>query len=992
MNLRSLPIYIILLFSGLFACVEKTTNVPEDKQLIYICDAEQTTNGNRRFLEKNGKDLLFSNTNTQSDDEAFSGTYSSKLYPGNKYGLTTELPDVKPDDYLEITVWRKSPNGGGVVVADGGEKGIYEASKDVIQRGKDGWEKIYLEYYVPPNFTSDTVKIFAWNNTADTVFFDDLQIKHQNRKVYPSFEDYEKLRLYIDDQYLKSFRNKRYEAFETNFLVNSGDDYVPMMLYANDNFLNGELRLKGDLVDHLYGEKWSYRVKLKKDFAWNRMRTFSIQNPVTRYFLSEWMAHKIFLSEDILTTRYGFVPVEINNRSMGVYAWEEHFEKQLVESKNRREGPIIRFDETLYWGHQLESKVTGENWDIDYYGGAKITPFKASSLVKDTLKVKQFEEAETLLNQFKNGTATVTELFDVDKLAAYYALLDLTQAYHGFTWHNLRFYYNPVTCLLEPIAYDGYIENGIYKRIDERVNGLLPPEKVDELYYMDLMLYKPFGNKVFCDKYLAYLGKYSQRDFVEKCIAENKTEIDSLTELLQLEFPYYNADLNYIIEQAEFINNNLNSIENNLKKLGRKMRSLQIKRFHPGNSSRANANLIIHQVHAYFNKEEKRLTVFNHANMPVRILGTFIKNALPVSFEDKTLIEPSRGSSSQSHEFIIQEGIPEKLLFTVGADMFEAEISQWAPPKEKSTRQALLAQPLHPDLKISGDSVLFGGEYRFAEDLVIPDSFKVVISPGTTFDFTNNAGFFSFAQVIANGTESQPIRIYSSDNSANGFNILQAYGKSRFSHVHFSGLSNMKRNGWFSPAAVNIYESDVELEYCTFERNQNCDDALNIVRSHFDVNNCEFNHTFADAFDSDFCTGTVQNCTFITIGNDAIDFSGSQVAISDCQMSEIGDKAISGGEKSELNVTDCKIENANIGVASKDLSRLTLDKIEIDGVNYGFLAFIKKPEYGPASITINNLKLKNKLVFHQIELGSVLELNGKRIEGREENLAVKLYQ
>lgn len=992
MNLRSLFICITLLLSGFTACVDKTANAPENPEEIYVCDAEQTTDDNRRFVEKNGKDLLFSNTNTQSEDVAFSGIYSSKLYPGNNYGLTTELKNVKPDDYLEITIWRKSPNGGGVVVADGGEKGIYEAAKNVIQKGKDGWEKIYLEYYVPPNFLADTVKIFAWNNTPDTIYFDDLEIKHQTRKIYPLFDNYQKLRFYIDEQYFESFREKRFDAFETSFLVNSGDDYVPTMIFDGNYFINGELRLKGDLIDHLYGEKWSYRVKLKKDFAWNRMRTFSVQNPVTRYFLNEWMAHKLFLSEDVLTTRYGFVPIEINNRSLGVYAWEEHFEKQLIESKNRREGPIIRFDETLYWGHQLESKVTGENWDIDYYGGAKITPFKANSLAKDSLKVKQFEEAETLLTQFKNGSAPVTELFDLDKLAAYYALLDLTQAYHGFVWHNLRFYYNPVTCLLEPIAYDGYIENGIYKRIDERVNGLLPPEKVDELYHMDLMLYKPFGNKVFCNKYLACLKKYSQIDFVEKCIAENKSEIDSLSALLQVEFPYYNADFTYITEQAKFINNNLDNIKNNLEKLSEKMRQVKIKRFHPGNSSKANANLIIHQIHAYFDKSKKQLTVFNHANMEVQPLGVFIKNAFPVSFENKSTILPSKEDVAQSREYIINEGVPEKLLVNVGTEMFETEISQWAPPKARSARQVLLDQPLHPDLKISGDSVLFDGNYSFTQDVVVPDSFEVFIKPGTTIDFTNGAGFFSFAPVIANGNASSPVLIHSSDNSANGFNILQAKEKSQFSHTQFSGLSNMKRNGWFSPAVVNVYESDAEFEYCTFERNQNCDDALNIVRSHFNVNNCEFNHTFADAFDSDFCTGEVRECTFTTIGNDAIDFSGSRVEIDNCQMNDIGDKAISGGEKSELNITACKIENANIGIASKDLSRLTLDKIEIDGVRYGFVAFVKKPEYGPASITINNLKLKNKLVFHQIELGSVLELNGKRIEGREKNLAVKLYQ
>lgn len=992
MNFQSSVILLILLLTGLIACTNKSRNSKEEKQIVYTCKVERTNEEGNRFLEASGKELFFSNTNTQSDETAFSGTFSSKLYPGNRFGLTTELNQVNPDDYLEVTIWRKSTGGSGLIVADGGDEGGYEASGNVIKKGKDGWEQIALEYYVPPNFMDGKIKIYAWNNTADTVYFDDLQIVHRANKEYASLDNYKKLRLYVDEQFFKSFSRKRYDAFETGVLVNSGDDYVPMMVYAGDDFLNGELRLKGDLIDHLYGKKWSYRLKLKKEFAWNGMRTFSIQNPSTRHFLNEWIAHRLYLDKDVLTTRYGFIPIEINGESRGVYAWEEHFEKQLVENKNRREGPIIRFDETLFWNQVRETRITGINWDTDYYGGAKITPFKVGRLIKDSLSVKQFEQAQTLLNQFKYANARVVELFDVDKLAAYYALLDLTQAYHGFAWHNLRFYYNPVTCLLEPIAFDGYIEDGVYKRIDERINGLFPASKVNQLSRMDLMLYKPFENKVFREKYLQCLEDYSKEDVIAKLISTNKEEIDSLTTLLQEEFPYYEADFSYLKEQAEFISNNLGKIKNNLEELAGKIQNVQIERYHPGKIEKANTNLIVHQVHAFYNRNKKLLQVYNYANMDVQLLGAFIKNSLPISFENKPAVAPSRGFSSKNYEIVIEDGVPERLLFSVGSEMFETEVSQWAAPQEKSVRQALLSQPLHPDLTFIGDSVLFDGNYSFTEDVVIPDSYTVYIKPGTNIDFKQGAGFFCFAPVVSQGNASQPILIQSSDSSASGFNIFQANDLSFFSHTYFSSLSNMNRNGWFSPAAVNIYESDVELEYCLFEKNKNCDDALNIVRSDFDVRNCEFKHTFADAFDSDFCTGEVVNCNFANIGNDAIDFSGSQVEIRDCKMREIGDKAISGGEGSELNVTDCKIKNANIGIASKDLSRLTLDRIEIDGVNTGLVAFVKKPEYGSASIRINNLKLKNKLVFHQIELGSVLELNGKKIEGREKNLAVKLYQ
>ncbi|MGY8927818.1 MAG: CotH kinase family protein, partial [Flavobacteriales bacterium] len=88
---------------------------------------------------------------------------------------------------------------------------------------------------------------------------------------------------------------------------------------------------------------------MKGNNAYRGLKSFSIQNPNTRSFMSEWFAHKLFEKEDVLTTKYIFVPVIINGQKMGVYALEEHFDKQLLEARNRREAPIVKFDEEGVW-------------------------------------------------------------------------------------------------------------------------------------------------------------------------------------------------------------------------------------------------------------------------------------------------------------------------------------------------------------------------------------------------------------------------------------------------------------------------------------------------------------------------------------------------------------------------------------------------------------------------------------------------------------------
>ena len=56
--------------------------------------------------------------------------------------------------------------------------------------------------------------------------------------------------------------------------------------------------------------------------------------------------------------------------------------------------------------------------------------------------------------------------------------------------------------------------------------------------------------------------------------------------------------------------------------------------------------------------------------------------------------------------------------------------------------------------------------------------------------------------------------------------------------------------------------------------------------------------TQADAFDSDFCTGSIARCLFVNCGSDAIDVSGSVFEVADTRIEGTGDKGMSAGEDS----------------------------------------------------------------------------------------------
>jgi len=604
---------------------------------------------------------------------------------------------------------------------------------------------------------------------------------------------------------------------------------------------------------------------------------------------------------------------------------------------------------------------------------------------------RELVESQKLMLQYKNRTQPASEIFNIDKLAQYYALIDFTQAYHGFTWHNQRFYFNPVTCLLEPIAFDGYIEGGVYKRFDEPVSGMVDPAKIQKFNKEELMLFQVFADSLFNRKYVDYLQKYSSPEFVENIVSTYKNEADSLAQLIRKEFPYYHFDFEYLVKQAKWIRENISKIKANTQKLGEAVAAVNPEKFRKEYTTDVNPNLIPLMVHAYYDKDKKQIKVLSFHNDNVKLLGAFISNDLPKSFEPAPVLEPFKGVQA-SQVSVPVEGVPSKILFSVNNVMYETVVYPWKYSAKLTTRQ-FTEKERTVNLPVVDGKVVFHGNYTFRSDMVISkEAAEVVFMPGTKINLINGAGFFSFVPVKIKGTAEKPVQVFSEDHTAQGFNIIHPGKKSVFHFAEFSGLGSLHKEGWQSSGAVALYEADVEMENCIFASNFKCDDALNVVRSHFYVENCRFENTFADGFDSDFCTGEVKNCTFRNTGNDAFDFSGSHVKISDCNMFEISDKAISGGEHSILTVSNCTIDKASIGVASKDLSELVLNKIIMNHTVYGLVAFVKKPEYGPAKITIDNLKMKNYMIFHQIEEGSVLTLNGKKIYGREKKLAEKLYQ
>lgn len=982
-----------LMFSTI-ACYQPIAEKPVTPYSIIRCDAEQISFDSLWFITDNAEYKL-SDGKQKSDEKSRSGKYSLKLSGDKHFGFTVKIEHPAPDDYFMVSVWYKSKSGKGLLIAQAdSSQELYLKTSRAVNKDSTGWEKLSLEFNLPPNYSGSGMKIYVWNPDTNEVFFDDFELIRKKEKLYPSY-DIPSLNIFIDSLEFEKIKQKRQDAFDKGFLFTKEDDWVKAIIFYKDQEMKAKMRLKGDRLDHLYGKKWSFRIKLKKKYRWKKMRTFSIQSPRSRLFIKEWLAHKFFENEDILTTRYGFVPVKINGKSMGVYAWEEHFDKHLVESKKRREGPIIKFDDNIYWVVERERLKKNTNILLPVSDATIIAPFKESRMFKNPILKENFNIGQNLVYQYKYAKEKASNLFHPQQLAKFYALMDLLKSYHSIHWINERFYFNPVICKLEPIAYDCYSDAGVFNwenrtLLLNKQHGEAPSP-----------FYRMATDSVLMFSYIKFLEAFSNADYSQNIYTKYKQEILDFESILKKEYTDYAHDSLFVKNNANKIKKTLpdfkNSVYNQhfLDSLHRD--ELQIMREYDSVCNNGMANDFINIYTEYSSDSTALLKIENYFCKPIILIGTGAGNKLIGSYfaREDTLYPANDPKGYSTVNYTHPRRANYLFYYFKNRDEFVSKpINHWQSPKNINLHRNLktieyggfdfIRKVDNKTLRISA------GKYQISTPMIIPKGYNLVVEAGAELNFINNAFFLSYSPVKFSGTQEKRIKIYSSDKKMRGFTVLQTERKSVIKHTTFSDMNTLNYNGWTLTGGVNFYEADVEIYNTSFLANQ-CEDALNIIRSDFNIQNCSFKNIFADAFDSDFCTGELKNSRFITIGNDAIDFSGSKIIIDSCYISHTKDKGISGGEKSDLKISNCTIDNVVIGIASKDESKLNVNDSEISIAKYAYAIFQKKYEFGPARIETNQITLNNILEKYLIEQKSVLIENGDTIQGFMKDVAKILY-
>ncbi len=734
------------------------------------------------------------------------------------------------------------------------------------------------------------------------------------------------------------------------------DETFPAKLTYNGEQYNVKLSLTGKMVTpHLQSPNhWSFQVKVKGDKTIDGMRRFGMLVPKSRGHLTDWLGLKLMEKRGLITMRSDFKDVSINGKSIGVYYMEERFDKHLLENNERKEGIIFKIEE-----------------DLNIYQEKKL--MQAPDTRSQVILLRQ------MWQNVATGKLPATQFFDIEKMAKLYALADLMNSRHPLLRDNMRFYFNPISGLVEPIARE--FEDLKDSDMSDMAIFLEKPKTGRWHHWVknDEILQKIFGNLEFEKAYIAEAEFISQEAFLDEFFVEHEDNLEELMSGIYKDWSFYDLPKYTLYEHQDYMR----------------------KALHSG----------ITGLSAHFSKEENKnlqIEIANQQFLPIEISNISWRDSIFFYPKESIVLEGKKEEEKWgTYAFQISENI-------AWADSLlpELKINYNYLGMEKGLKQALvfpfskngssnaITNPIvrNPNYdtfdfiqKVENKIYIPKGEWTLSTDLVIPKGTHFEIEAGAKIDMIQQAKIISYAPVFFNGTARNPIVINSSDASAEGIVIMRAKERSKLSHTLFDQLSRPEEDGWRLSGAVTFYESPVDITDCIFSQNKIGDDFLNIVRADFTMKNSQFKDILSDAFDCDFCKGKVSDTKFLTIGNDGIDVSGTELIVENVFMDGIGDKGLSAGENSTMTVTNVEIHNAEIAITSKDQSTIYITDSKVRDSRIGMALFQKKPEFGPGFIEATRMDMGKSEIEFLVEKNSQLTMDGKSIAHNNAKVKQILY-
>ena len=730
---------------------------------------------------------------------------------------------------------------------------------------------------------------------------------------------------------------------------------IKAIVKHNNKKIKSQIRLKGDRQIHFLKKKHSsYNIYLNKDKYIYGVKNFSIHKPGVRNYIHEWIFNEMMGDFGLIKPKYEFFELSINGTSNGLYAFEEKMGKEILERKKRKNGPII-------------SAITEHRNEEPYNQIFKVYDEKFWNKPEN---INVAKTATKKITEFYKGERSSKDTFDLEKMAAFFAVLDATYTMHGL-FFNSKLYYNPLSGLFEPVPRDGHRQLPNYHKLNKNyyektiLDSIFEPESSEELgnnlqipsgrqWWIEKFFVNKNGemNNDFYKLYVKYLTKISSEKYLKSFFDLRQKEIKRINSHIYSDYFFYSSSRGYtwglyyfkkddLFHRAEVIRKRLKTENKVISAIIDYNKNLVIDVSYPPGGAGTTllaklSNLSLKSINCDVDNKKEIKLINKHLNK-------FSNTKIKLDF-----IIPENTSCKSVN--IIDEKYNQNYLVKIDQLNSFHTIDYFKSSKKNSYLKFFKKN--NNNLYLKKDIV------QINQNLLIPSGMNVIINSGQKLILLNNSFIISKSPWIANGKKKEIFIGGLENNLGGGIMIANSSRKSFFSNVKFSYLSGLHPNNeLIIPGSINFYKTDVLMKNTIFEKITS-EDALNIVNSKFNIKNIEFKESKSDSIDSDFSNGYMYNVKFENIGNDAIDFSGSNVDIENVNFERVGDKLISVGENSNIDILNINAQNSLVGIASKDGSVVKASNITMKNVKLPFISFNKKFEYEPATMYLRDINIK----------------------------------
>jgi hypothetical protein len=837
--------------------------------------------------------------------------------------------------------------------------------------------------------TKKTLDYLSKAGRIEYIYIFDIAYK----AIKSNFYKFDRIDLDIKFEDIVILEKERQAAIERGTLGRNKSrlSKVPATIKYENKKIKSKIRLKGDREMH-WGKKKnsSYNVYLSKDNYIFGVNNFSIQKPAIRNYIHEWIFNEMMGDLDIIKIQYKFFELYINGANNGLYVFEEKMGKEILERNKRRNGPIVNtineYNQNYSENNHIFSVYDEKYWNLP----------ENIELAKTAIKK---------IKEFYSGKRTASETFDLEKMAAFFAVLDATYTTHALFFSS-KLYYNPLSGLFEPIPRDGHRKLPNYHKFNMNyydnilIDSIYKGESRSELGYN---LEIPDGggrqwwiNKLFINKdgklnydfyslYVKYLTKISSLDYLDSFFSKRKNQIEKINSKIYSDHFFYAGTRNFTWGLYYFKKDDLY----HRAKVVRERLVTDAKIFSAVVDS--DKNLVIDVAYDYYSKVKNQIRLDSleivHINC-IAINESYNETSFNQTYEKKIIQKPINPFSTTKIklDFLNLEKSQCKDVKIVDKKLNRSyfvkidNLNSFHNFKEfKSSNHKLYLNFFE---RKSNDLFLKDEIVKIDKNIYIPGGLNVIINSGQEIILTNNSFIISDSRWIVDGGKKEIIISGLENDLGGGIMISNSSKQSYFNNVKFSHLGGLEPNNELTiSGAINFYKTDVSMKNITFEKTLS-EDAMNIISSKFNIKDIKFTQSRSDSIDLDFSDGSMSDARFVNIGNDAIDFSGSNVEIKNIYFEKIGDKLISVGENSNINISNINAQNSLVGIASKDGSIVKASNIKMKNVKLPFLSFNKKSEYAPARMYLSEINIdefeekwlidkKSKIYHENSEVGKI---------------------